>query len=165
MKEKDYDQQRYDTYIYGSAEVVGLMCLKVFCDGDESSYQSLIKPARALGSAFQKVNFLRDIKNDKEELGRFYFPGWDGAILTADQKKNIEADILKEFDEALEGIKRLPPKAKFGVYAAYVYYRDLLKKITRKQPEHLLNNRVRIPNWQKMNLLLWANVKYRLNRI
>lgn len=165
LNKKDHTEESYDTYIYGSAEVVGLMCLQVFCEGNHEEYESLVEPARKLGSAFQKVNFLRDIKDDNETLGRTYFPDWDGGKLCPISKKSIEQNITEEFDEALEGIKSLPIKARFGVYAAYVYYRSLLNKITKERPETLLEKRVRISNKRKIYLLFWARLKFGLNML
>ncbi|MEL7222050.1 MAG: phytoene/squalene synthase family protein, partial [Bacteroidota bacterium] len=122
LHDKEYDQESYEEYIYGSAEVVGLMCLRVFCEGNDEQYQSLKASACSLGAAFQKVNFLRDIKSDFDERGRVYFPGVDFSRFTAADKAEIEADIRKDFDHAYEGIVRLPEGARFGVYLAYVYY-------------------------------------------
>lgn len=151
---KTYNDSRYHEYIYGSAEVVGLMCLKVFCEGNQEMYQSLKVPACKLGSAFQKVNFLRDIKSDYEERGRVYFPGVDFNNFDKSAKQLIEEDIQKDFDEALDGIRRLPESAKMGVKIAYLYYQKLFDKIKRLPPEIITHERVRIPNSRKFSLLL-----------
>ena len=151
---KTYNDSRYHEYIYGSAEVVGLMCLKVFCEGDQKMYESLKEPACKLGSAFQKVNFLRDIKSDFEERGRVYFPGVDFNSFDKSVKQLIEEDIQKDFDEALDGIRRLPKAAKLGVKVAYLYYRKLFDKIRRLPPETITHQRVRIPNTRKFSLLI-----------
>lgn len=151
---KTYNDSRYHEYIYGSAEVVGLMCLKVFCEGDQKMYESLKDPACKLGSAFQKVNFLRDIKSDYEERGRVYFPGVDFNSFDKSVKQLIEEDIQKDFDEALDGIRRLPNSAKLGVKVAYLYYQKLFDKIRKLPPETIIHQRVRIPNSRKFSLLL-----------
>lgn len=158
-----YQQEGYETYIYGSAEVVGLMCLKIFVEGDQEKYDSLKEPARKLGSAFQKVNFLRDLKDDVDERGRVYFPGVDFTSFNSNAKKAIEADIEKDFDEAYEGIKRLPVGARRGVYLAYTYYRRLFAKICGLTPEVIKNERVRVPNGKKLYLLMKTYVQYQLN--
>ncbi|PRY89940.1 phytoene/squalene synthase family protein [Mongoliibacter ruber] len=151
---KTYNDSRYHEYIYGSAEVVGLMCLKVFCEGDNEMYQSLKAPACKLGAAFQKVNFLRDIRSDYEERGRVYFPGVDFNNFNMSAKNLIEEDIQKDFDEALEGINKLPKSAKLGVKVAYLYYLKLFKKIKGLAPEVITHERIRIPNARKISLLL-----------
>jgi 15-cis-phytoene synthase len=158
-----YNAHAYNEYIYGSAEVVGLMCLKVFCNGDEKSYQELKEPARKLGAAFQKVNFLRDMKSDFSERGRVYFPGVDFNFFTESTKKEIEAEIENDFKEALEGIKRLPIEARFGVYVAYIYYQALLKKIKKESACSIKHARVRVPNKEKFALLFASWFKFRLN--
>ncbi|UCS94408.1 phytoene/squalene synthase family protein [Echinicola marina] len=149
-----YSDDRYKEYIYGSAEVVGLMCLKVFCEGNGSLYEELRSPACKLGSAFQKVNFLRDIKSDYEERGRVYFPGVDYGSFDSSMKKLIEADIEKDFEEAYEGIKGLPVGAKIGVKIAYLYYLNLFRKIKKLEPKTITLNRVRVPNIKKLSLLM-----------
>ena len=154
-----YDRQGYNEYIYGSAEVVGLMCLHVFCEGDKKLYNKLKGAARALGAAFQKVNFLRDIQSDFHDLSRLYFPGCDFHRFTNSDKLQIEQDIEKDFIIAYEGIRNLPLKARFGVYVAYKYYYSLFKKIKSTEPAHILRKRIRIPNYQKMYILLRAGVK------
>lgn len=151
---KIYNDSKYHEYIYGSAEVVGLMCLKVFCEGDESQYVRLKAPACKLGAAFQKVNFLRDIKSDYEERGRVYFPGVDFLAFDRATKMAIEQDIQKDFDEALIGINNLPIGAKMGVKVAYLYYLKLFDKIKTLPPEVITQERIRIPNTRKISLLL-----------
>lgn len=159
---KTYNDSRYHEYIYGSAEVVGLMCLKVFCEGDQKRYESLKSPACKLGSAFQKVNFLRDIKSDYEERGRVYFPGVDFNSFDKSVKQLIEEDIQKDFDEALDGIRRLPSGAKMGVKVAYLYYQKLFDKIKGLDPEVITHQRIRIPNAKKLSLLLGTYVETKL---
>jgi phytoene/squalene synthetase len=151
---KIYNDSKYHEYIYGSAEVVGLMCLKVFCEGDQRNYEKLREPACKLGAAFQKVNFLRDIKSDYEERGRVYFPGIDFNSFDKSAKKLIEEDIQKDFDDALIGIEQLPSGAKLGVRVAYLYYQKLFDKIKGLPVEIITQKRVRIPNSQKLSLLV-----------
>jgi 15-cis-phytoene synthase len=151
---KTYNDSKYHEYIYGSAEVVGLMCLKVFVEGNLEKYNSLKDPACKLGSAFQKVNFLRDIKSDFEERGRVYFPGVDFNNFDKSAKQLIEEDIQKDFDDALDGIKRLPVGAKMGVKVAYLYYQKLFDKIKGLPPEIITQERIRIPNSRKFSLLI-----------
>lgn len=158
-----YDAGGYDEYIYGSAAVVGLMCLYVFCEGDTTQYENLKLYARSLGAAFQKVNFLRDIKNDFEGLNRTYFPGCDFRNFTEADKKAIEEDIQKDFDHAYKGIVRLPSKARFGVYVAYKYYVSLFKKIKRLQPQNILEERVRMPNYGKAFIVAKAGLRSQFN--
>ncbi len=147
-----------DDYIYGSADVVGLMCLKVFCNGDESVFNKLKEPAIKLGSAFQKVNFLRDIKNDIENLNRTYFPEIVNGNLDESAKEKIITDIENNFDIAKEGIKKLPGKARLAVMVAYYYYRSLLQKIKKTPAEKILTTRIRISNVKKMLLVLKARI-------
>lgn len=163
LGKKQYDKSGYEEYIYGSAEVVGLMCLYVFCNGDQSSYEKLKPYACSLGSAFQKVNFLRDLKADFEGLDRMYFPGCDFSNFTQADKLKIEEDIQKDFDHAYEGILQLPLKARFGVYVAYKYYLSLFKKIKKLQPQKILDTRVRIPDHGKMFILAKAGIRSQLN--
>lgn len=153
LYESTYTKEGYEEYIYGSAEVVGLMCLRVFCEGDEELYQNLKPHAKSLGSAFQKVNFLRDIKSDFKERGRVYFPGVDFSRFTENDKKEIERDIQKDFDHALTGIKKLPAGSRLGVYLAYIYYLQLFKKIRNLPSSRIMEERVRIPDMNKMLLL------------
>ena len=163
LDRKSYNEGGYAEYIYGSAEVVGLMCLFVFLDGNKAEYERLKPYAQALGAAFQKVNFLRDVKADYALLDRTYFPGVDFANFTDTQKAEIEADIQKDFEMAYKGILMLPNKAKFGVYVAFKYYLSLFRKIKRMKPSRILNERVRIPNYHKMMILLRAGVRTQLN--
>ncbi len=149
LDKSNYDEKGYAEYIYGSAEVVGLMCLYVFCEGNKNLYESLKPSAQSLGAAFQKVNFLRDVKADYQQLNRVYFPGVDFNSFTPEMKAAIEEDIAKDFRHAYEGIIRLPLKARFGVYLAYKYYLSLFKKIKAVQPQRILEERIRIPNYQK----------------
>ena len=165
LSKRDYTNPDYQKYIYGSAEVVGLMCLKVFCDGDDKEYQSLLKPAKHLGAAFQKVNFLRDIKSDFDERGRVYFPEVDFSTFSEQEKKSIELDIKNDFDLALEGIKRLPKGVRAGVYLAYIYYTVLFRKITRLSPERIKTQRIRVPNFRKILLLLLCFFRHKTNYI
>jgi phytoene/squalene synthetase len=158
-----YDRAGYETYIYGSAEVVGLMCLYIFCEGNQAQYDALRPSAKSLGSAFQKVNFLRDVKADFEGLDRMYFPDCDFANFTMADKLAIEQDIQKDFDEAYAGILNLPIKARFGVYVAYKYYLSLFKKIQRLEPAHILESRVRIPDYGKAFILAKAGIRSQLN--
>lgn len=158
-----YDDQGYRDYIYGSAEVVGLMCLCVFCDGNKEQYLELKPYAKALGAAFQKVNFLRDIKADSEGLKRVYFPGVDFSNFTLRDKRAIEQDVQNDFSMAYEGILKLPMKARFGVYVAYKYYLSLFKKIKKSQPDTLLEDRIRIPNYSKAMIVMRAGLRSQLN--
>lgn len=161
-----YEKDEYNEYIYGSAEVVGLMCLKVFCGDDKELFQQLIEPARSLGSAFQKVNFLRDIKSDMEERERIYLPGISHANKIDDEsKKNLEQEVEKEFREALEGIKKLPHGVKLGVYSAYLYYVALFRKIQRLKVKELMKRRVRVSNPAKIALLFRGLVEVRLLKL
>lgn len=148
-----YTRPLYDKYIYGSAEVVGLMCLKVFCENDKSLYEELKYPAMKLGSAFQKVNFLRDIKSDSTELGRVYFPHVNLDKFSEAEKINIEKEIAKDFKEALKGILRLPRSSQKGVYLAYRYYQALLKRIQLTPANKILATRIRVPDTQKIAML------------
>jgi len=155
-----HDQRSYETYILGSAEVVGLMCLRVFCEGDEARYQKLKPAAMKLGAAFQKVNFLRDLKDDHQNLGRTYFPGVDVSHLDAETKALIEEDIQHDFDEALIGIRQLPKGARFGVYIAYVYYLNLFRKIKALPYDRILKERVRVRNRRKVLLLTTSYLRH-----
>ena len=159
----EYDDSRYDEYILGSAEVVGLMCLKVFCYGDQQQYEALSHEAMKLGSAFQKINFLRDLNADYYQLGRVYFPGVDIRDFNDHVKAEIEADIEKDFRTGYEGILKLPKKARFGVYIAYVYYYALFQKIKATPAHAILKKRVRIPNSNKYGLLLSSYFRHSFN--
>jgi phytoene synthase len=162
LEKTNYDSKGYNEYIYGSAEVVGLMCLYIFCDGDQQLYQQLKPHAQSLGAAFQKVNFLRDAKADYEELNRTYFPTFNFKNFNCRDKAAIEADIKNDFENAYQGIIMLPLKARFGVYVAYKYYLSLFKKIRKMQPEKILTERVRIPNYGKFYILAKAGVRSQL---
>ena len=157
-----HDQKSYSDYIYGSAEVVGLMCLKIFCKGNQTQYNDLLPFARSLGAAFQKVNFLRDIKSDVEERGRVYFPGVDFRHFTDQDKMGIIEDVKKDFAHAYQGILKLPLGARLGVYTAYIYYLKLLQKIERTTATEILNSRIRIPNSQKIVLLAQSFVREKM---
>ncbi len=161
---KNYNPERYRKYIYGSAVVVGLMCLKVFTNR-ENNYDELVPPARKLGEAFQKVNFLRDIKADLEDRDRFYFPVVNFDQFDNPSKKIIEADIQSDFDQALEGIRKLNKDAKLGVYLAYIYYQKLFDKIKRTDASNILKKRYRISNFRKMMLLVESYFKVKLGMI
>jgi 15-cis-phytoene synthase len=159
----DYNQEGYEAYIYGSAEVVGLMCLRVFCEGNLEEYDRLKADAKRLGSAFQKVNFLRDIKSDFQERGRTYFPDVDFTNFTLEDKKLIEDDIQADFDAALRGIMELPKGAKGGVYLAYKYYLRLFDKIKNCPASRIQNERIRVPDFQKLTMLASTYFQLRLN--
>lgn len=158
-------REDYENYIYGSADVVGLMCLKVFVGGDEQKYEELKDEAMKLGSAFQKVNFLRDLKDDFQRLGRSYFPNMSGNEFNDETKREIIEDIELDFKEAYKGILDLPIEGRLGVYVAYRYYCGLLKKIKRKNSQDILENRIRLSNPLKMVILAKSYVRYRLNII
>ncbi|MEY4289777.1 MAG: hypothetical protein RLZZ30_1865 [Bacteroidota bacterium] len=163
LKKQFYSKEQYDLYILGSAEVVGLMCLKVFVEGNDAEYERLKPSAMKLGSAFQKINFLRDLKDDFQTLGRTYFPGINMEEFNATVKKEIEADIEVDFRAGYEGILQLPKNARFGVYMAYKYYFKLFKKIKSQSAQTILTERVRIPNYRKMRILLTSYVRHNLN--
>ncbi|WP_107039451.1 phytoene/squalene synthase family protein [Brumimicrobium mesophilum] len=165
LKKCEYNQNDYEKYILGSAEVVGLMCLKVFLNGDEKEYQRLKPDAMSLGSAFQKINFLRDLQADFNELDRTYFPNVDMSKFNDEIKKEIEKDIEKDFKKGLEGIKKLPKKARFGTYMAYIYYYKLFVKIKNTKAESILVERVRIPNNKKYMLFCSSFLRHKLNLI
>lgn len=158
-----YEEGMYKEYIYGSAEVVGLMCLKVFCNNDEALYESLVAPARSLGAAFQKINFLRDMKSDFDDRGRVYFPGIDFKNFDNEQKEIIEEDIKKDFDDAYQGILKLPRGVRFGVHVAYVYYLNLFKKIKKSNALMVKKKRIRVNDGKKVILFLNSAVRHRLN--
>lgn len=164
LHKKDYlTEQEYREYIYGSADVVGLMCLKVFVNGDTEKYNELKDSAMRLGSAFQKVNFLRDLKADFEDLSRTYFPNTDLNHLNEASKKAIINDIEHDFNEGLKGIKKLPLEARFGVFMAYRYYNKLLDKLKKTPALEIKSTRIRVPNYKKVELLTRSYVKYQLN--
>ena len=163
LTKSQYDVLEYKNYIYGSAEVVGLMCLYIFCEGDNATFELLKPYAQSLGSAFQKVNFLMDVKSDYQSLNRTYFPQVDFANFTLAMKKEIEKEIQADFENAYKGIVQLPVKARFGVYVAYKYYLSLFEKIKRMHPARILVNRIRIPNYFKILILAKAGIKTQLN--
>tara|TARA_B100001939_G_C16829550_1_gene568058 strand:+ start:158 stop:997 length:840 start_codon:yes stop_codon:yes gene_type:complete len=162
-KKKYSTVKEYKEYIYGSADVVGLMCLKVFVQGDRKLYNKLKNSAMKLGSAFQKVNFLRDLKADKEDLNRTYFPNTKFEKLNELEKNEIINEIENDFKAGLIGIKQLPLDAKFGVFMAYRYYNQLLKKLKKTPATEIINRRIRVPNIKKIELLTRSYVKYQLN--
>lgn len=164
LYKKDYlTEEEYKNYIYGSADVVGLMCLKVFVKGDNEKYEDLKDSAMSLGSAFQKVNFLRDLKADFEDLSRTYFPNTDLNQLDEASKKAIINDIEADFAKGLQGIKRLPLEARFGVFMAYRYYNKLLQKLKQTPALEIKSARIRVPNYKKIELLTRSYVKFHLN--
>lgn len=165
LQKVDYNSEKYEKYILGSAEVVGLMCLHIFTEGDMEMFNNLKPYAMKLGSAFQKVNFLRDLKDDYHILGRTYFPGVDMANFSAAAKKEIEKEIEEEFKIALKGIKMLPPAAKGGVYLAYVYYQSLFKKIKRLPAQKVLSGRIRINNGRKFGLMINSLVECKMKLV
>lgn len=161
LEQVSHDTESIKEYIVGSAEVVGLMCLHVFAKGDKNLYAQLEPYAMKLGSAFQKVNFLRDLKDDYQLLGRTYFPHLDMSNFTDEVKREIEKDIHLEFSEALEGIKMLPLSARFGVFLAYRYYLSLFSKITKVKASNIMQQRIRIPNGQKLSLAMRSFITYK----
>jgi phytoene/squalene synthetase len=163
LKKTDYNRENYNEYILGSAEVVGLMCLHVFTEKNAELFNQLKPFAMRLGAAFQKINFLRDVKADAEELGRTYFPGVDLSNFTLEDKIKIEAEIELDFAIALQGIRQLPKSSRNGVYLAYYYYTVLFKKIKELPPQQIMNERVRIPNAQKFLLMFKSNLRHQLN--
>ena len=164
LQKKNYKSlKEYKDYIYGSADVVGLMCLNVFVSGNNKEYKKLKPFAMALGSAFQKVNFLRDLNDDYQKLDRVYFPGVDYSSFDENAKNKIMIDIENDFSEALKGIYMLPNNSKFGVYAAYKYYKRLLIKLKRSSYLKIKKERIRVPNYQKVDVLARSYVRYRLN--
>ncbi|WP_209390349.1 phytoene/squalene synthase family protein [Chryseobacterium sp. RR2-3-20] len=163
LQKIDYDSELYKEYILGSAEVVGLMCLHIFVNGDKELFSTLKPFAMKLGSAFQKVNFLRDMKDDYHVLGRCYFPNVDISYFDNIVKNQIEKEIYDEFKEALEGIKKLPTSSKFGVYLAYRYYISLFKKIKKTSANKIINQRIRISNGRKFSLMMSSYVQYKMS--
>ncbi len=165
LHKSEYTDEEYKAYIYGSADVVGLMCLKVFVNGDQEKYNELKEPAMRLGSAFQKVNFLRDLKDDMELLNRSYFPDVNMVELNVASKQKIIKEIHHDFEAAYIGIMGLPNEAKFGVYTAYRYYKCLLNKLKKTPSNEIMSTRIRVSNPLKMSLLARSYVKYKLNMI
>jgi phytoene/squalene synthetase len=163
LDQKNHDQKSFETYILGSAEVVGLMCLRVFCKGDAALYDHLKPYAMSLGSAFQKINFLRDLNADYIGMGRTYFPGLDFDQFDDESKRKIEESIAHDFHEGYKGIKKLPRSSRFGVYVAYVYYLALFRKIKNTPSELVMKSRIRIRNRHKARLLAYSFVKHQLN--
>lgn len=165
LSKTTYDATGYKEYVYGSAEAVGLMCLNIFCEGDQDLMNALTKSARALGAAFQKVNFLRDFQADYTGLSRIYFPTCDFSNFTEEDKRQIELDIFADFKAAYDGILQLPLKARFGVYVAYKYYFSLFKKIRKLEAQKVLNQRIRIADYHKMYIVFRASIKNQLRLI
>lgn len=160
LRQQVHDLESFNEYILGSAEVVGLMCLRVFTEGDDALYQQLKPAAMRLGSAFQKVNFLRDLQADYKVLGRVYFPTVDLTQFSELEKQQIEKDIQLDFDAALAGIQQLPVRSRFGVYVAYVYYKALFAKIKALPSARIMQERIRIPNYRKISLLASSYLKH-----
>ena len=165
LEKKNYDRKSFDDYVLGSAEAVGLMCLRIFCNGNEQQYQSLKHPAMKLGAAFQKVNFLRDMKADNQNLGRIYFPELQIENFNEQVKKELENEIESDYAEGYLGIKQLPKASRFAVYMVYVYYYSLFKKIKNTPTAGILNGRIRISNPKKYALLAGAYFRHSLNLI
>jgi phytoene/squalene synthetase len=162
---QQYEDSMYKKYIYGSAEVVGLMCLKIFTEGDRELYESLKAPACSLGAAFQKINFLRDMKSDYQDRGRVYFPGVDFVNFSLEDKVQIEKDIEKDFKDAYLGIVQLPSGVRLGVFLAYTYYVELFEKIRKAPVSRVVKERIRVNDWRKVALLLSSALRTRLNLI
>jgi len=165
LNKNTHNTYSYTNYIFGSAEVVGLMCLRVFTQNSEDDYQRLKPAAMKLGAAFQKVNFLRDLKADYQTLGRVYFPDIDMKRFSETEKAEIEQDIENDFNAALEGIRQLPDSCRFGVYVAYVYYKSLFNKIKSASPEGIMTERIRVPNYKKLSLLAGSFLKHSLRML
>ena len=165
LAQQSHTSDSYNTYILGSAQVVGLMCLQIFTGGDESEYQRLKIPAMKLGSAFQKVNFLRDVQADYQDLSRTYFPNVDLSAFSSNDKMQIEREIETEFEEALTGIRELPRSCRKGVYLAFVYYKKLFNKLKKLNAENLMTERIRVSNGRKILLTVDSLVRYKLNVI
>ncbi|MBY0482711.1 MAG: phytoene/squalene synthase family protein [Chitinophagaceae bacterium] len=165
LEKRKYDKAGYEEYIYGSAEVVGLMCLTVFCNNKPLQDEQLKPYAKSLGAAFQKVNFLRDLRADFEKLNRVYFPGCDFRNFSESDKSAIEMEIQKDFDHALEGIQKLPIQARFGVYVAYKYYFSLFNKIKKAKPHKIMQQRIRVPDYSKIFILAKAGIRRQFNML
>ena len=163
LGEQVYTHEKYEEYVMGSAQVVGLMCLQVFINGNEEEFERLKIPAMKLGSAFQKVNFLRDVNADYQELNRTYFPDVNLSVFSDANKRAIEDDILKELNEALNGIRQLPRSCRKGVYLAYVYYKQLFRKIAKVPAERVMSERIRVSNGHKFYLMFDSLIRYKLN--
>ncbi|RZK78535.1 MAG: phytoene/squalene synthase family protein [Pedobacter sp.] len=160
-----YTKEKFEEYILGSAQVVGLMCLRVFTNGDTNEYDRLKHSAMKLGSAFQKINFLRDVRADYQTLSRNYFPNLDLSNFSNAEKKMIEQDIEQDFNDALLGIRELPGHARSGVYLAYIYYRELFNKIKRTTADQVMSKRIRISNGHKFGLMCDSLIRYKINAI
>jgi len=165
LDEQTYTAEKYEEYIMGSAQVVGLMCLHVFTNGNEEDFERLKKPAMKLGSAFKKVNFLRDINADYQELKRTYFPDVNLSAFSDENKRAIEEDILKELNDALNGIRQLPRSSRKGVYLAYVYYKQLFRKIAKVPAAKVMSERIRVSNGHKFYLMFDSLIRYKLNAL
>lgn len=165
LKQTAYTPEKFDQYILGSAQVVGLMCLRVFTEGNDEAYEKLKYSAMKLGSAFQKINFLRDVKADYQVLSRNYFPNLDLSTFTNAEKMLIEQDIEQDFKDGFEGIKRLPATSGNGVYLAYIYYKELFNKIKKCNAEKVMNERIRISNHHKFGLMFDSVLRYKMNAI
>lgn len=165
IESRTFERGLYDTYIYGSAEVVGLMCLRVFTAEKPEEYDRLKEPAKRLGAAFQKINFLRDISSDYYDRGRVYFPGVEFTTFSEDQKREIEEEIAADFDAALVGIRSLPRGSRLGVHCAYVYFKNLLRRIQATEVKRIANERIRVPNSAKLGLMLSSAVRHKLNAL
>ena len=165
LDRKFYSEAAYQEYIYGSAEVVGIMCLYVFCEKNEELFKELKPFARSLGAAFQKVNFLRDVRSDYEQLERTYFPKVDFTCFTTVMKEEIENEVAADFQDAYKGISLLPVKSRFGVYVAYKYYMSLFNKIRKTHAERIMQDRIRIPNYSKAFIIMRAGLKNQLKLI
>jgi phytoene synthase len=163
LDEQAYDAKKYEQYIMGSAQVVGLMCLHVFTNGNDDEFERLRIPAMKLGSAFQKVNFLRDVNADYQELNRTYFPNVNLSAFSDENKRAIEQDIRCELNEALDGIRQLPRSCRKGVYLAYVYYKQLFRKIAKVPAEKVMSERIRVSNGHKFYLMFDSLIRYKLN--
>jgi phytoene/squalene synthetase len=161
----EFNQQEYETYIYGSAEVIGLMCLRVFCAENRADFDALAPSAKRLGSAFQKINFLRDLQADKIDLNRNYFPQLTSYEFNEASKKLIEADIEQDFKDSLEGIRKLPNGARFGVYTAYQYYYCLFRKIKNTRAIHVIEKRIRVNNFHKLFIVFQSKLIFKANLI
>jgi phytoene/squalene synthetase len=165
LEDRNYRQELYEKYIYGSAEVVGLMCLRVFCQRQPALFEQLREPARRLGAAFQKVNFLRDIRSDYEDRGRVYFPGLRYEQFDDAAKREVEVDIRADFEAAYVGIQQLPRSSRLGVYLAYIYYLKLFQKLRQAPATQVLAERVRLPDNTKLLLLLGSWLRFRLRAV
>jgi phytoene/squalene synthetase len=165
LDQKQYEAENYRQYIYGSAEVVGLMCLRVFTRNSQSLYDELKPFARRLGAAFQKVNFLRDVQSDFLDRGRVYFPGVDFGSFDREMKSKIEEDIAADFEVAYVGILKLPREARAGVYLAYKYYRALFRQIQKVEPARILKERIRVGDNKKLLLMAESYFRIRLNLV